>query len=139
MNGFERKHWQAVVMVAASASSVIPSANSTVLSDRSPEESTMIEPDSSEAPNELNELIRALSERDTLLFDPVTGDGLQACGKCGTCGVSASKGRPGDLESNINIIRDRIIRNPEIVHEINERFNIRVPQTPKLPNTGGGQ
>ena len=98
----------------------------------------MIEPDPSEAPKELDELIRALSERDTLLFDPMTGDGLQACGKCGTCGVSSGKVRPGDLESNINVIRDRIIKNPEIVHDINERFNIKVPSKTIVPNAGGG-
>jgi hypothetical protein len=88
--------------------------------------------------DDLGALIRALAERDTLLFDPVTDGGVQACGKCGTCGVSANSGRPGDTEANIQIIRERIIRNPEVLRDLNERLNIRVPDRPVNRPGGGG-
>jgi hypothetical protein len=114
----------------------VPSHRVAPTPGRSKKERSIVEPGSSPEPEDLDALIRALAERDTLLFDPVTGDGVQACGKCGTCGVST--GRPPDTEANINIIRERIIRNPELLRDINDRLNIRIPQNPAGGPGGGG-
>ena len=66
--------------------------------------------------------------------DPVeAGGSLEACGKCGKCGKSA-KGIDDvtNVENDLNELQRHIYRNPEILRDIMERWNIRTPE--KGPN-----
>jgi hypothetical protein len=83
---------------------------------------------------DLHQLIEPPLVDDRMIFDPVeAGGSLEACGKCGKCGKSA-KGIDDvtNVENDLNELQRHIYRNPEILRDIMERWNIRTPE--KGPN-----
>lgn len=88
---------------------------------------------------DLHELIEPALLDDRMIFDPVEpGGAVEACGKCGKCGKSARGDDFTDVENDLNELQRHIHRNPEILRDIMERWNIepRIPgKTPgKRPN-----
>ncbi len=86
-------------------------------------------PENSSYRRDMNELIKKIALRDTLVFDPVSnGDDstLESCGKCGVCGECVQCGKSADdLKKDLDILRKRIEVNPEILKDIKKRWDIR--------------
>jgi hypothetical protein len=74
-------------------------------------------------------LIDKIVLSETLIFDVVPDSSdttLEMCGKCGTCGVSAkSKVEKLPMDKQIEILRQKIEKNPEILKDVNTRFNLQ--------------
>lgn len=86
--------------------------------------------------DDLNQLINSLIKKDRVIFDPQPFEddsGLDACGKCAVCGVCGECGKSaGDdkrLQLELDILRSRIEKNPEILTEIKKRWQISTPRT----------
>jgi hypothetical protein len=80
-------------------------------------------------PLDINGLFDPGSFADRLIFDPVEpGGAVSACAKCGKCGKSARDDLT--LEDDLNELKRHIYRNPEILRDIMDRWNIVPPRRP---------
>jgi hypothetical protein len=90
---------------------------------------------------DLHELIEPALADDRMIFDPVDpAAGVEACGKCYKCEKKSRGDDFSNVEDDLNELRRHIYRNPEILRDIMERWNIErrtPPATPRIPGVGG--